>query len=240
MLNKGVGGKGFTICCDCGAAMPGDDPVVLKDVLRPYRSKFNKTRCSHADTDNVNLSYDFVTDMLVLEFTLDRHLIDVNSQRNSWLNRAGQSLSEALRLAVCQELDIEFTELVTGYRVRHNQDSDFADVYLTPGTAPPWTSPAPAHALQILPASVLQSFPSKPYLSFLSFAYDLIISKTVNHVLALFVNYVTTLYNPPPARGQEAFRLSPLPLPGGRGQVPGNGRNIPQFFGVFALLSGRG
>ena len=130
MLNKGVGGKGFTICCDCGAAMPGDDPVVLKDILRPYRSKFNKTRCRHTDTDNVNLGYDFVTDMLVLEFALDRQLIDINPQRNSWLNRAGQSLAEALRLAACQELDIEFTELVTGYRVRHNQNGDFVDVYL--------------------------------------------------------------------------------------------------------------
>lgn len=130
MLNKGVGGKGFTICCDCGAAMPGDDPVVLKDILRPYRSRFTKTRCRHTDTANVNLGYDFVTDMLVLEFALDRQQIDINLMRNSWLNRAGQSLAEALRLAVCQELDIEFTELVTGYRVRQNHAGDFVDIYL--------------------------------------------------------------------------------------------------------------
>lgn len=130
MLNKGTGNRGFTICCDCGAAMPGDDPGVLKDVLRPYRSKFNRTRCKHHDTDNVNLGYDFVTDMLVLEFALDRQLIDVNPKRNSWLNRAGQSLAEALRLAACQELDIEFTELVTGYRVRQSRSGDFVDIYL--------------------------------------------------------------------------------------------------------------
>lgn len=130
MLNKGVGNKGFTICCDCGAAMPGDDPAVLKDVLRPYRPKFNKSKCKHIETDNVNLGYDFVTDMLVLEFALDRQLIDINPLRNSWLNRAGQSLSEALRLAACQELDIEFTELVTGYRVRQNHNGDFVDIYL--------------------------------------------------------------------------------------------------------------
>ena len=71
-----------------------------------------------------------VTDMLVLEFTLDRQLIDVNPKRNSWLNRAGQSLAEALRLAACQELDIEFTELVTGYRVRQSRAGDFVDIYL--------------------------------------------------------------------------------------------------------------
>ncbi len=130
MLNKGAGNKGFMICRDCGAAMPGNDPVVLKDVMRPYRSKFNKTRCKHADTENVNLGYDFITDMLVLEFELDRHKIDVNTQRNSWLHRAGQSLAEALRLAACQDLDIEFTELVTGYRVRQTQHGDFVDIYL--------------------------------------------------------------------------------------------------------------
>lgn len=130
MLNKGVGNKGFTICCDCGAAMPGDDPTVLKDVMRPYRSKFIKTRCKHSDTLNVNLGFDFVTDMLVLEFALDKRKIDINTMRNSWLNRAGQSLAEALRLAVCQELDIEFTELVTGYRIRQNRNGDFVDLYL--------------------------------------------------------------------------------------------------------------
>lgn len=71
-----------------------------------------------------------VTDMLVLEFALDRQLIDVSPQRNSWLNRAGQSLAEALRLAVCQELDIEFTELVTGYRIRQSRNGAFVDIYL--------------------------------------------------------------------------------------------------------------
>lgn len=130
MLNKGNGSKGFTICCDCGAAMPGDDPVVLKDVFRPYYSKFNKTRCKHSDTMNVNLGYDFVTDMLVLEFALDKGQLNTNPQKGSWLSRAGQSLAEALRLAACHELDIEFTELVTGYRVRQNQSGDFVDIYL--------------------------------------------------------------------------------------------------------------
>lgn len=92
--------------------------------------KFLKTRCKHNDTLNVNLGYDFVTDMLVLEFALDRQRLDISPSRNSWLNRAGQSLAEALRLAACQELDIEFTELVTGYRVRQNRNGDFVDIYL--------------------------------------------------------------------------------------------------------------
>jgi hypothetical protein len=51
-------------------------------------------------------------------------------QRNSWINRAGQSLAEALRLATCKELDIEFSELVAGYRIRHSGNGDFIDIYL--------------------------------------------------------------------------------------------------------------
>lgn len=130
MLNRGIGGKGFMVCCDCGAAMPGDDESVLKNIMRPYRSRFNKARCKHTDVLNVNLGYDFVTDMLVLEFRLDRNLLDVDTQSGSWLNRAGQSLAEALRLAACQEMDIEFTELVTGYRIREGDTGDFIDIYL--------------------------------------------------------------------------------------------------------------
>lgn len=130
MLNKGIGDKGFTICCDCGASMPGDDPSVLKDIMRPYRSKFLRTRCKHNETKNVNLGYDFITDMLVLEIALDRQQVSMDLAKNSWLNRAGQSLAEALRLSACQELDIEFTELVTGFRVRQNQKGVFIDIYL--------------------------------------------------------------------------------------------------------------
>ena len=110
--------------------MPGDDPSVLTKILRPYRSKFNRSRCRHADTVNVNLGYDFITDMLVLEFHLDRNRIDIGIDSTCWLSRAGQSLAEALRLAACQELDIEFTELVTGYRIRRNPHEDYVDVYL--------------------------------------------------------------------------------------------------------------
>ena len=75
-------------------------------------------------------THPYVEDMLVLEFALDRQQIDINPTRNSWLNRAGQSLAEGLRLAACQELDIEFTELVTGFRVRQNRNGDFVDIYL--------------------------------------------------------------------------------------------------------------
>ena len=80
MLNSGLGDKGFMICPDCGAAMPGNNGDVLKKVMRPYRSKFAKTRCSHQDSINVNIGYDFITDMLVLEITLDENKIEIYKQ----------------------------------------------------------------------------------------------------------------------------------------------------------------
>lgn len=131
MINRGPAGRGFMVCEDCGAAMPGDDAKVLKNVSAPYY-RFGK-RCTHPNTKNVNIGYDFVTDMLVLEFALDDEKIDTKNiwgRNNPWLGRAAQSVAEALRLVACKELDIEFTELVTGYRVRKNTRGTFVDIYL--------------------------------------------------------------------------------------------------------------
>ena len=130
MMNKGVENRGFIICRDCGAAMPGDDPHVLDDIQRPYITKFARGKCRHSDWENVNLGYDFVTDMLVLEFDIDSSRIDARRNDNPWLPRAAQSLAEALRLAASKYLDVEFSELVTGYRLRSNPAGTYVDVYL--------------------------------------------------------------------------------------------------------------
>ena len=130
MLNKGSDDKGFMVCKDCGAAMPGDDISVLNDVNRPYKSKYARSRCRHGNSFNVNLGYDFITDMLVLEFTIDDKVIDVRRNDNPWLNRAAQSLAEALRLVASKKLDVEFTELVTGYRLRTGAEASYVDIYL--------------------------------------------------------------------------------------------------------------
>ena len=117
MMNKGPENAGFMVCKDCGAAMPGDNPDVLKNVGRPYRLSgyFGRKACRHTHIENVNIGYDFVT---VLEFQLDDKQIETRLKSNPWLGRAAQSLAEALRLVASKELDIEFTELVTGYRQR--------------------------------------------------------------------------------------------------------------------------
>lgn len=130
MLNKGSDGKGFMVCKDCGAAMPGDDISVLNDINRSYRTKSFLSKCRHSNYFNVNLGYDFITDMLVLEFKIDNMIIDTRRNDNPWLNRAAQSLAEALRLVASKKLDVEFTELVTGYRLRTGSEASYVDIYL--------------------------------------------------------------------------------------------------------------
>ena len=126
ILNRGQFGSGFMVCKDCGAAMPGNQRSVLKDIRRPYRSKYAKNECFHADAENVNLGYDFITDMMVLEFRMDPNR--VNIEDNFWLERAAVSLAEALRIVASRELDVEFTELVAGRRIRNH--GEYVDIYL--------------------------------------------------------------------------------------------------------------
>ena len=131
MVNKGPYEQGFMVCSECGAAMPGEKSDVLNDVLRPYRSKYvQNQRCSHRNAINVDLGFDFITDMLVLEFYVDRNIIEVDDPQNQWKKRAALSLTEALRLAVSKELDIEFSELIAGYRIRENDEGKYIDVFL--------------------------------------------------------------------------------------------------------------
>lgn len=131
MLNKGPHNKGFMVCSDCGAAIPAENSALIKHINRPYTiySK-NLKQCNHPHTEVVNLGYDFITDMLVLEFTIDQSKIDITSDERSWINRASQSLAEAIRLAASKLLDVEFTELVSGFRFRQGRSGAFVDIYL--------------------------------------------------------------------------------------------------------------
>lgn len=133
MQNSGKSGCGFMICEDCGASMPGNEKKVLNKVSRPYKISKEIAKCQHNIVHNVNLGYDFITDMIVLEIALDNKKINIDnySGKNPWIHRAACSLAEAFRLAACQILDIEFTELVAGYRIRTgSKDQTFVDIYL--------------------------------------------------------------------------------------------------------------
>lgn len=134
MINSN-GDNGFCICSDCGAAAPNkryNSDEVLSDFERPYKTKnqnFIKP-CLHKIVKKIDLGFDFITDMLVMEFRLDDALNIEYDSKNLWLNRAAQSFAETLRLVACQELDVDFSELVTGYRIRRNSNGTFVDVYL--------------------------------------------------------------------------------------------------------------
>ena len=131
MVNKGDINRGFMVCRDCGAAVPGDNGTEFKTqkVYAPYRTASNKNNCKHSDQVNVDLGYDFMTDMLVLEFELDPALI-ASDMHDMWLDRAAVSLAEGLRLVVCKRLDVDFMELVTGYRLRKTAKKAFVDIFI--------------------------------------------------------------------------------------------------------------
>jgi len=137
MRNKGKSNKGFMICPDCGAAIAGDEVKGFYEsekglhIERPYRSMYrNNYPCKHNNAKNFSLGFDFITDMLVIEIVLDDDRINKSVTENPWIIRAARSLAEALRLQTSVLLDIEFTELNAGYRLRQKDGITYIDVYL--------------------------------------------------------------------------------------------------------------
>lgn len=131
ILNQGPQSKGFMICKDCGAAVPGDDELTLQKISQPYRHPHIKTKCAHPSDKLTNafLGHRFLTDMVLLEITLDNKKI--NTQNDAmWITSAAQTLTEAIVLAAGQLLDIEFSDLKGGYRIRNDSEKVFVDIYL--------------------------------------------------------------------------------------------------------------
>ena len=131
MVNPGNNNQGFQVCETCGAALPiiGIEDNPIEKIDRPYLWKYKERRCRHEESVKVSLGYDFITDMLVLQFDLDSSIVDTDI-KNPWIERSATSLAEALRLSASRLLDIEFTELNAGYRVRKNKQKTFIDIYL--------------------------------------------------------------------------------------------------------------
>ena len=134
IVNKGPKSKGFMICKDCGAAVPGDDPTPLSRVLKPFvHPHYKNCFCQHpvSQITNTYLGSQFRTDMVVYEIALPYDKVNVDA-KELWIHRAGQTLAEAMTLAGGRLLDIEFNEIKSGYRLRYNnaQDKAFIDVYL--------------------------------------------------------------------------------------------------------------
>lgn len=132
MMNRGPQAEGFQICRKCGAAAPNTSPDAVKQIKQPYPrwGKFKGQDCNHPEVIQADLGFEFMTDMLVIEIKLDPSIINVDPEDNHWIDRAGQTLAEALRLTTSNLLDIDFSELVAGFRKRKTGKTAYLDVYL--------------------------------------------------------------------------------------------------------------
>lgn len=133
IVNKGPDDEGFELCCECGAIEPAT--VSDKERMqrrRPYRIPYLKDdsmKCRH-EYKNIYLGYEFNTDMMVLEIKLDPKKLDLYSPNNVWLMAALTTFAEALSLAASRELDVEFNDMKSGFRIRTAGDQMYADIYL--------------------------------------------------------------------------------------------------------------
>lgn len=131
ILNQGPDGTGFSVCEDCGAAVPGDNRFELQKIRPPYRHPRVRVRCSHPDSriTNAFLGHSFLTDMILMEICLDPKIVNTK-QEALWIKSAAQTLAEAMVLAAGQLLDVEFNDLKGGYRLRYLPEKVCVDIFL--------------------------------------------------------------------------------------------------------------
>lgn len=132
IMNQGPDSQGFTICEDCGAAVPGDDEVALRKIPQPFRHPhIRNARCIHPSDHIIHafLGHQFLTDMMLLEIELDPKRVNTK-QEGLWIDTAALSLSEAMVLAAGELLDVEFNDLKSGYRLRYTDEKVFVDIFL--------------------------------------------------------------------------------------------------------------
>lgn len=130
ILNKGPKSDGFNICKDCGAATVGEEKLNSK-IDKPFKNIYGNRKCYHNDiAEKILLGSNFLTDMVVLEFKIDKNIVNCDFYEGLWIDSAAITLSESILLAAGRLLDIEFNEIRSGYRLRHDNDLLFVDIFL--------------------------------------------------------------------------------------------------------------
>ena len=103
-MNQGPDGEGFTICTNCGAAVPGNNVTELKKYRQPYTPiKGRGNYCNHdGEIVNTFLGYQFLTDMVLFEIKLDNTLksnpkiVMINIAINASENKRNKALIPSL------------------------------------------------------------------------------------------------------------------------------------------------
>jgi len=133
IINKGPEEKGFELCGECGAIEPSIvNQTERVNRKRPYKILYmqdDMMKCRH-DYFKTYLGYEFNTDMMVLEIKLDESKLDLEEMYTVWLIPALTTFAETLALAASRELDVEFSDMKSGYRIRAVGNSIYADIYL--------------------------------------------------------------------------------------------------------------
>ncbi|MCG6795473.1 DEAD/DEAH box helicase [Geobacillus sp. YHL] len=137
VMNKGTDRQeGFEICTDCGAIWPAGESEhkLAHDV--PYRLKTHlgqrDSRC-RGSIMKVFLGNIFNSDLLLLRMSFDEK-VDFHPN-HQWVHDGLKTIGEALVLAASRVLDIDYNELLSGYRIlpletKSPQHLYQADVYL--------------------------------------------------------------------------------------------------------------
>lgn len=137
VMNKGTENQeGFEICTDCGAIWLAGEKENKSVHEVPYRLKTHlgqKESLCRGNIKKVFIGDIFNSDLLLLRMSFDEQ-IDFHPG-NQWVHDGLKTIGEAMVLAASRVLDIDYNELLSGYRILPLESKDSkhmyqADVYL--------------------------------------------------------------------------------------------------------------